>query len=674
MSKFLAYFIQKLDEEYHRLSLWYFVFFIAGILVYFTLEHEPSLRYITALFLTSFTTLYLRKYGLSGIFISGIIIAFTYGLFVGKYRESKLGMFTISKSVNAFVVGDVAGMKPTTRGMQVVLSDVSFGKKYSAQSMPNQVRVNIKFEHVQDIMLGDRIGIYAMLAPSSRTVLPGGYDFGLYAYFSGIGAVGYALSKPKVFEYSDHKQSSANALMQDIRRKVYKRLIDVMGVNRGNFAAAILLGEGSGLNREVMQNMRLAGISHILCVSGLHLSLVAMLFFTTSRIILNLSDVIAFRYNIKTIAAIVSFFGSFGYLLFSGMQIAATRAFIMTSVFIFSIIIGRNPYPLRSMGIAAVIILSMNPEYVMHPSFQLSFVAVLSLISGYEFYVKNQWIFGNTKGLVASIKLNIFSNIYSSLVASAATTPIVIYHFYISSNYSILANLIAVPMMSFFMMPIVILALLLMPLKLDYYLLKMLGVGEQIVMDTAEFTVNLPYSVWYFGYITPTTLLVFMLGFFWVALWQKSWRYFGWLIIVVSIAMMVTLSTKPDVIFDPYINTIGIKDTDNALEIYTKHMSKFSRNYWANWFGQKDAIIHKTDVSVDDHSIRTSSGRIININYQTINCDADLVLNMLDDRKCQNVETLIKSELDQCGAILIFCSKDQCNTRFDHTKRFKFWR
>ncbi len=118
-----------------------------------------------------------------------------------------------------------------------------------------------------------------------------------------------------------------------------------------------------------MKEMRQSGISHILCVSGLHLSLVAMLFFISTRFLLNLSNYIAYNYDIKLIAAICSLIGSYGYLQLSGMQIAATRAFIMTAIFIYAVMIGRKAYPLRSLAIAAFIILSMNPEYIFHPSF-----------------------------------------------------------------------------------------------------------------------------------------------------------------------------------------------------------------------------------------------------------------------------------------------------------------
>lgn len=110
----------------------------------------------------------------------------------------------------------------------------------------------------------------------------------------------------------------------------------------------------------------------------------------------------------------------------------------------------RSSYPLRSVMIAGGCILLFSPEYVLHPSFQLSFSALLCLISGYELYLRNQKLIGRSKGIFASIKLYVFSNLYSSFLGSIVTAPFVIYHFYKFATYSLLMNLLAVPLMSFF--------------------------------------------------------------------------------------------------------------------------------------------------------------------------------------------------------------------------------
>ncbi len=668
----LKYLYKQLLEEYHHLNLWWFASFIFGIIAYFSLPSEPSTKYIAMIFASSFTTLYLRRFGFIGFFISGLIIAFCFGLAVSKYRVVKIDGTSIEKPFATSIEGKITNIKPITKGTQIILDEVNLSDNHLSsphRAFSSNIKLNLKDEFASKLMIGDQIKIFAFLNHTQLSVLPGAYDFALYNYFANIGATAFGLKEPEIIKRQE--KNNFSFIIQNLRHKIYHRLIMVLGKDQGNFAAAILLGEGKGLDSEVMQNMRYAGISHILCVSGLHLSLVAMLFFIGSRFLLNLSNFIAYNFNIKLIAAMSSLIGSFLYLMLSGTQIAATRAFIMTAFFIWSIIIGRTPYPLRSIGTAAVVILSINPEYVLHPSFQLSFIAVLSLITGYEFYIKHQWILGSSKGIFANIKLYLFSNIYSSFLAGLATTPVVIYHFYLSSNYSVISNLIAVPIMSFFMMPIAILSLILMPLDLDYYTLKLLGFLIQIIIDIARNVVSLPGSIWYFGYITPFSILLYIFGFFWLTLWQRSWRHFGWILICASIILMMK-SEKPDVIFDPHLSAIGIQNNEGKLEIQAKRMSEFTKNYWTNWFGQKDVIIKQEDVTINNRQITTSSGRKINLLFQEMNCDADVIINTKGHKKCPGKISLNKYDLKDSGTILIFCNQINCRVSYNNSKRFKF--
>ncbi len=245
-----------------------------------------------------------------------------------------------------------------------------------------------------------------------------------------------------------------------------------------------------------MQDMRQNGISHVLCVSGLHLSLVVMIIFLTTRFLLNLSNYLAYNFNIKLISTYCSLIGSFGYLELSGMQIAATRAFITAAIFIYGIIfIGRSCFPLHSLAIAAFIILSLNPEYIFHPSFQLSFIAVLSLVAGYEFYLKNSWLLGEKKGIFGAVKFYTASNIYSSFLASIITAPVVINQFFIFATYSVLANLIVVPITLFFLMPLALLSLPFTMIGFDNYILKLMGFFIDIIIKSAAYFNSLPAAV-----------------------------------------------------------------------------------------------------------------------------------------------------------------------------------
>jgi len=569
----------KLEEEYHHLSLWYFVSFIFGIIFFFySNDNYSSYSLVVVLFCLTILVKLFHKKDLFWFFIAICLLTFCSGVFIGHLRVSNIHTNPIDKIIISELSGKIEQVKPTLRGTQIILQDVHLGNNTKL----NIIRVNVASKLVADVKHGDTVQLKAKLFPLQQSVLPGTYDFGFYMYMSGIEATGYALTALKV---TDSNKSFLQQNIQIFRRNIYDRLISALGDERGNFAAAILIGETKAIPKQIAENMRNSGVAHILSVSGLHLSLVAMIFFVISRMLLNCSNYLAYNFNIKIIAATISIIGSFAYLQISGSNIAATRAFIMTSIFIISIMLGRSPYPLRSVMIAACLILMVYPEYVFHPSFQLSFSAVLCLISGYEFYLKNKHFLGPSKGVFASIKFYIFANIYSSFLASIVTAPFVVYHFYKFATYSVFMNLIAVPLMSFFMMPLALLFMILTPFTSGEWVLNILGWFIDIIIYSAAYIVELPGAVWVTGNISSASLLVFTFGFFWICIWQTVWRFFGVLIIFIALIIMF-LGEKPDFIYDHNLKAVGVRNSNQELEIHAEHILPiFTADYWASWYG-----------------------------------------------------------------------------------------
>ena len=209
-----------LDSEYWQLSLWNFAFFIFGIICYFALEYEPSMNHVIAIFGGSFVTLALRKYGAPGILISGVLIAFTSGILVSKIRSSQIHTIALEDEITTTVTGLVSALKHTPRGIQVTVEHVRFGELLMQDRDPDKVRISVPLENAKNILMGDKISVFSALAPPSRSILPGGYDFGLYSYFSGIGATGFALGKVK--NYSNSERDS-QPFLHKIRKAIYFR-------------------------------------------------------------------------------------------------------------------------------------------------------------------------------------------------------------------------------------------------------------------------------------------------------------------------------------------------------------------------------------------------------------------------------------------------------------------
>ncbi len=647
----------NLEQEFHNFGLWYIASFILGIIFFFQGNDSFDLRgaYIAGGVLITLIISYnfIRLRNVISIFLALSISFFLIGYLVANIRVMQKTDSPMLSQVAANVEGNITSIKPARRGTQMILENVrvdneNFGK----------VRVNIAKKFDINLQHGDYVKLRAKLFPLPSRILPDSFDFGFYLSLSGIQATGYALSPLKVMA---KKATNFDGFIQNTRTSIYDRLIKVLGQREGNFAAAILIGETKAIPEDISQNMRNTGVAHILSVSGLHLSLVAMLFFISSRAMLNTSNYIAYNFNVKFLASIISIVASFLYLHISGANIAATRAFIMTSVFILASMTDRSSSPLRSLFVAAFLILLFLPEYVLHPSFQLSFTAVLCLISGYEFYVKNKHILGASRGIFASIKLYVFANIYSSFVASIMTAPYVIYHFYKFANYSVLMNLIAVPIMSFFLMPFTIIATVLMPFGLDSVFLWVLGFFIRIIIDCADYIASLPGAIWYFGHVTPASLLIYTLGFFWLALWQTRWRKFGLLVIIFSLVLML-FSPQPIMVVDLQDEIVGIRTERDTLDIYSKKsIPRFTKEYWANWFGiDEDHIIQNTS-SIEQKVFNLRNSKTVAIiNNQCL--EADLIIPISDNISCKTKSSTVinyKSILNT-RFIEVFCDSKKC--------------
>jgi competence protein ComEC len=150
------------------------------------------------------------------------------------------------------------------------------------------------------------------------------------------------------------------------------------------------------------------------------------------RALLALSSTLALRYPIKKWAAFVALVAVFLYLLLSGVEVAAQRAFIMTGIVLIGVMVDRSALTLRNLALAALGVMLLAPEAVVHPSFQMSFAATLALIAGYERGLP--WmIAGADTPLGARIALwggrEIVGLILASMLAGLATMPYAAYHF-----------------------------------------------------------------------------------------------------------------------------------------------------------------------------------------------------------------------------------------------------
>ena len=172
----ISYFRRKLEEEYHHLSLWYFVSFIFGIIYFFQNVSVFSFYYLLVITIPLFlSALYFKNKDIVMFFVVTCCFSFFVGFFVSSLRTSLVETKPIQKIVVTDVIAEVIAIKPSLRGMQITLSDVKIGNE-----VLSKVRINIGQKLATDLDYGDKVKLRAKLFPLSSSVLPGTFDFGFY--------------------------------------------------------------------------------------------------------------------------------------------------------------------------------------------------------------------------------------------------------------------------------------------------------------------------------------------------------------------------------------------------------------------------------------------------------------------------------------------------------------
>ncbi len=223
----------------------------------------------------------------------------------------------------------------------------------------------------------------------------------------------------------------------DIRNAIENAVYRVLPDERGALAVALITGTQSGLPADVLNNFRTVGISHIICVSGFHVSLWSMLVYELLR---------KLRIGEKT-ASILSAFAVVAFMLVAGMTYSVVRSGIMMLIYLFSNVLMRRRDSVNSLGFALVVIALFNPFAMGSVSLQLSALSTLGIILYSQCFASEfECVFAKIK--IRPIRLILYSSFTTLMMTAAATafTLPVSFSIYNSFNFiTFFANVVAVP-------------------------------------------------------------------------------------------------------------------------------------------------------------------------------------------------------------------------------------
>ena len=378
---------------------------------------------------------------------------------------------------------------------------------------------------------------------------PGGYDFAREAFFLQIGAVGNLVSRPVLAKAQSPGMDAELMAWVDRRRNwLTERIIaSIEGASGGGasgigaVAAALVTGKRGMIPESANEDLRAAGIYHIVSISGLHMVPAAGLFLWAMRAAFALFPGLALARPIKMWAALFAMAGASAYCLFSGSEVATQRSLIMTLVMLGAVVCGRAAISMRNLAIAALLVLSLDPNALLGPSFQMSFVAVAAMIAAFERRAgapaaNDIWgmslprqdpakdlradPFG--RAMLLAIAMGV-----TTLVASIATDPYALYHFHRITPYGLLGNMLVLPLIEIVVMPAAVLGVIAAPFGLDGPVWSLMGQGIAFMMSVAQWVANLSGSVLLLPAFGPAALLLMTSAILWVTLWQTRVRWAG---------------------------------------------------------------------------------------------------------------------------------------------------
>jgi competence protein ComEC len=231
-------------------------------------------------------------------------------------------------------------------------------------------------------------------------------------------------------------------------RKKLREKVDRSGAQWAPVIRALTIGDTTGLDDETKGLFLRTGTSHILAISGSNIGIVTAFFFFLARLAIGRSSrKLRLRGDHIRYASLLSIPFAFIFMLIAGSGIPTIRATIMIAVFMLAVFFERSRHVVNTIALSGLIVLVIYPHSLFMPTFQLTFMSVLFLVL----------FTGRLYPLL--IRLNrpvkwLFSSVLMTAAATIGTLPIVIYHFYGVNPFSLIHNLISVPLMCIIAMPL----------------------------------------------------------------------------------------------------------------------------------------------------------------------------------------------------------------------------
>lgn len=383
---------------------------------------------------------------------------------------------------NISITGQIIEISSTAIGNQKLEIET---EEWSLEDQNIQVKLKLIVypKESQELDYHDRIVIKGKLTKFSEKRNPGGFDEKEYYETKGFS---YRVTAEEIQKIGEGELTFGGKI-RDFRNKINFVFQKVLPEKESGIVKALVTGVKSDLEKESKELYKNAGISHILAISGLHVSIITLMIFAFLRDYVQCS---------KKLCSVISIIFILFYLVFSGASVSTIRAVIICVILLFGNLIDRCEDAFNSICIAAVGILLYQPRYLWNAGFQLSFITVTGLCFGSAMIKEAD-----------SIPELIKKFFGGSFLASIFSYPLVAYHFGSIPMWGFLVNLFVLPLIGVLVGFSMLVGMIgLISLKCATFFSGIIYLILCFYEMVCEFSVKLPFSQWNIGQL-PLILL-----------------------------------------------------------------------------------------------------------------------------------------------------------------------
>ena len=662
-----------------RAFLWLVVAFGAGIALFFTWKSDPAAWAFAVPCAFGAALLLLRGRFLGARFMALALIVFGLGHGAAQVRTWAVATPLLERDTRRVAVtGLVTAAEQRPDSHRIVLKPEAI-PGIAPEMTPQRLRITIPKGHGLP-RVGDAVTLPVIVGPAKPPVVPDGFQFQRFLYFAGIGGTGYTIGRWHAVSAQSELTWTAAFLstVEAWRRAIGKRIDEIVPGPDGAVVKALINGEQGAIPEDLQEAYRAAGIAHLLSISGLHMTLLAGAVFFLIRRVLALIPMIALRCDTKKIAAWAGLSATAFYLVISGMSVPAIRSFMMIAVVMVAILLDRTALSLRTIAWAALLLMALFPEALVGASFQMSFLAVLALVSLYEqAWLRIAW--RGTDGrllLVRAAGIYFISLVITDIAAGGATSLFAAYHFNRLPTYSVITNLLTVPLAGLWIMPAMMLGLLLMPFGLDEIPIRIMGAGVKVLDEIAREVASWPHAQVHVPSMAAWAMALAALGIVFVCLWKGRARWLGF-VAVLPAFIQPALTSPPDVLVDDTARVFAVSDADGHLVLKPGRAGRFIREVWSDRYeasaqpwpalGSAD---EKPGLSCDgDGCVLKRAGKTLLMAFTPTalaeDCgDADVIISVTAARDlCRKGRIIDIIDLRRDGAVAVWLSENGLRIR-----------